>query len=85
MWVNQEKVVSRQAIICCGSDSATWEEFFHPMGSTKGLIDRHICGLNYQVRAYQIHKLGPLTNFRAVLKYSWDGHVVDPKTESMAC
>jgi len=26
-WVIQEKVLSRESTICCGSGSATWEEF----------------------------------------------------------
>lgn len=78
-WVIQEKVVSRQAIICCGFESATWAGFFHSMGLTKGLMDRPIRGLDYQVRAYQIHKLGPSANSRAVLKYRRDGYVIYPK------
>lgn len=78
-WVIQEKVLSKEAMICCGPESASWGEVFAGVPPIPGLIDRPIRGLDYQARAHKIHKLRPTTGFRAVLEYSRDCQVTDPK------
>ncbi|KAL1866693.1 hypothetical protein Daus18300_006637 [Diaporthe australafricana] len=81
-WVIQENALSKEALICCGSESASWEELFRPMGSNSGLSDRPIHGIDYGDRAHQIDVLSPSNRSdacRAVLKYSRDCQVTDPK------
>lgn len=79
-WVIQEKVLSKEAMICCGPESATWEELFVAGCSfIGGLMDRPIHGLNYQNRTNELHELQPWTGYRRVLQYSRDCQVTDLK------
>lgn len=80
-WVIQEKALSKEAIVCCGSDSASWEEFFRPSGFVEEAY-HPLRGLDYQSRGYQLGRLHPSTENKAyenLLTYSQFCQATDPK------
>lgn len=78
-WVIQEKVLSKEALVCCGSESASWDDIFAGVSHSTVLNDRPLHGPNYNDRAHRIHTLRPLTSSRDLLQYSRDCQVTDPK------
>lgn len=80
-WAIQEKALSKEAIVCCGSDSASWEEFFRPIGY-KDEAYHPLLGLDFRSRGHQVHKLRPSTAsgaYQKVLTYSQFCQATDPK------
>ncbi|KAF3762911.1 hypothetical protein M406DRAFT_72882 [Cryphonectria parasitica EP155] len=80
-WVIQEKALSKEAIICCGSDSAPWEEFFRPSGYRKEAY-HPLGGLHHQSRAHQLGRLHLSTEHEAyedLLTYSQFCQATEPK------
>lgn len=78
-WVIQEKVLSKEAMVCCGPESASWEDIFAGVGRSRELTDRPLRGPDYGDRAHRIHNLLPSTSPREVLQYSRDCQATDPK------
>ncbi|PMD49667.1 uncharacterized protein K444DRAFT_670555 [Hyaloscypha bicolor E] len=86
-WVIQEKALSKAAIVCCGSDSAAWNDIFRPLIRHIEPAYYPIRGLDYQIRARQLHDLHGLRDaggtgpgaYRSVLKYSQFSQATDPK------
>lgn len=78
-WVIQEKVLSKEAIVCCGPESASWKDILAGIGYSIELIDRPLQGLKYGDRAHRIHKLRPSTNSRELFQHSRHCQATDPK------
>lgn len=80
-WVIQEKALSKEAIICCGSDSAPWEDIFRPTGFLDDVY-HPLRGLDHKSRGHQLGQLYPSTEdkeYEKLLTYSQFCHANDPK------
>lgn len=79
-WVIQEKGLSKKAIVCCGSDSATWGEFFRWASFEE--VYHPVRGVDYRSRAFQLREMRPSTEpttYQTVLSYSQFCQATDPK------
>lgn len=79
-WVIQEKALSKEAVVYCGSDSATWGDFFGSADSGKAY--HPVRGVDYKSRAHQLREMSPSNKpaaYQKVLSYSQFCQATDSK------